>query len=391
MRIWNLNTIFSIVDTLFIRHRSPIFLGYFWNFGVFSFLCLFIQIFTGLFLAMHYIPDTAQAFLSVEHIMRDVNNGWFLRYAHANGASFFFIAVYIHMFRGLYYGSYTYPRQAVWYIGSLIFFLMIVTAFMGYVLPWGQMSYWAATVITNMVTAIPLVGKSLATWIWGGYSVGGPTLTRFYVLHFLMPMLILVLVFYHIYLLHGSGHGNPMGFVSSLDTKPFYPYYISKDIFAILLFFFPFVIIVFFYPNLLGHPDNYVPANPLVTPSHIVPEWYFLPFYAILRSIPNKVLGVIAMVFAIISIALVPIVQRPVVRSLEFRPVSRFFYWWFFNCSFMLGWLGSQLAKWPYVQLAQFATTSYFLYFWVVAPAVTYVENAYSRRRKFSSDNVLQT
>jgi ubiquinol-cytochrome c reductase cytochrome b subunit len=259
---------------------------------------------------------------------------------------------------------------------------MIVTAFMGYVLPWGQMSYWAATVITNMVTAIPLVGKGLATWIWGGYSVGGPTLTRFYVLHFLMPMVILVLVFYHIYLFHHSGSGNPMGLSVAVDDKPFYPYYIAKDIFAILLFFIPFGVMVFFYPNVLGHPDNYVPANPLVTPSHIVPEWYFLPFYAILRSIPDKVLGVIAMIFAIVSIGLVPLMQRPLVRSLEFRPFSRFLYWWFFNCSLLLGWLGSQLAKWPYVQLAQAATAGYFLYFWLFSPFFVWFENTYSRRRR---------
>jgi quinol-cytochrome oxidoreductase complex cytochrome b subunit len=366
MRVWSLNTVTHIIDILFIKHRSPIFLGYLWNFGVFSFLCLFIQIFTGLFLAMHYIPDTLQAFGSVEHIMRDVNNGWFLRYTHANGASFFFIAVYIHMFRGLYYGSFTEPRQAVWYVGSVILLLMILTAFLGYVLPWGQMSYWAATVITNMLSALPIVGKSLVTWVWGGYSVGAPTLTRFYALHFLLPMVLVVLVFYHVYLLHQVGSNSPLGIEAGVDDKPFYPYYIAKDIFAIILFFLPFAFIIFFYPNTLGHPDNYIPANPLVTPSHIVPEWYFLPFYAILRSIPDKVLGVLAMGFSIVSLALVPAVQRPFIRSLEFRPISRVVYWWFLHCCLVLGWIGSQLAKYPYVQIGQAATFFYFFYFWPI-------------------------
>jgi quinol-cytochrome oxidoreductase complex cytochrome b subunit len=382
MRVWSLNTVTHIIDILFIKHRSPIFLGYLWNFGVFSFLCLFIQIFTGLFLAMHYIPDTLQAFGSVEHIMRDVNNGWFLRYTHANGASFFFIAVYIHMFRGLYYGSFTEPRQAVWYVGSVILLLMILTAFLGYVLPWGQMSYWAATVITNMLSALPIVGKSLVTWVWGGYSVGAPTLTRFYALHFLLPMVLVVLVFYHVYLLHQVGSNSPLGIEAGVDDKPFYPYYIAKDIFAIILFFLPFAFIIFFYPNTLGHPDNYIPANPLVTPSHIVPEWYFLPFYAILRSIPDKVLGVLAMGFSIVSLALVPAVQRPFIRSLEFRPISRVVYWWFLHCCLVLGWIGSQLAKYPYVQIGQAATFFYFFYFWALMPAVIYFENTYGRRRK---------
>jgi quinol-cytochrome oxidoreductase complex cytochrome b subunit len=375
MRIWSINTVLSIVDTLFVKHRSPIFLGYFWNFGVFSFLCLFIQIFTGLFLAMHYIPDTNQAFSSVEHIIRDVNNGWFLRYAHANGASFFFIAVYIHMFRGLYYGSFTHPRQAVWYVGSIIFLLMILTAFMGYVLPWGQISYWAATVITNILSALPVVGQNLVSWVWGGYSVGGPTLTRFYALHYLMPFVILILVFYHIYLLHSSGSNNPLGIQAKIDDKPFYPYYIAKDIFAILLFFIPMAFFIFFYPNALGHPDNYVPANPLVTPSHIVPEWYFLPFYAILRSIPNKVAGVVAMGFSVISLGLVPAIQRPLIRSLEFRPTSRLFFWWFVACCVLLAWIGSQLAKYPYVEIGQISTIFYFGYFWIIMPCIIFLEN----------------
>lgn len=377
MRYWRINTFFNVVDLLFVTHRSPIFLGYFWNFGVFAFLCLGIQIITGLFLAMHYNPDTSLAFDSVEHIMRDVNNGWFLRYTHANGASFFFITVYVHVFRGLYYGSFTHPRQSVWYIGSVILLLMIGTAFLGYVLPWGQMSYWAATVITNLLSAIPLVGQYLVVWVWGGYSVGGPTLTRFYALHYLLPFVILALVFYHIFLLHRVGSGNPHGTDVAIDDGVFFPYYIVKDLFAVLLFFMAFSSVVFFYPNVLGHPDNYIPANPLVTPSHIVPEWYFLPFYAILRSIPNKLLGVIFIFLAIVSIALIPYVQRPNIRSIEFRPASRFLFWWFVFCCVLLGWVGSQTAKYPYVEVGQLSTGFYFLYFWILAPLLIYVENVY--------------
>ncbi len=246
---------------------------------------------------------------------------------------------------------------------------------MGYVLPWGQISYWAATVITNFLTALPVVGQLLVRWVWGGYSVGGPTLTRFYALHYLLPWVILVLVFFHIYLLHKTGSGNPHGFERGIDDEPFYPYYIIKDIYAILLFFIAFSVVVFFYPNALGHPDNYVPANPLVTPSHIVPEWYFLPFYTILRSIPNKLFGVCAILFAIISIGLVPFAQRPNIRSIEFRPSSRFFFWWLLACCVILAWIGSQTAKYPYVGIGQYATTFYFLYFWVIAPVIIYWEN----------------
>lgn len=375
MRYWRNNTIFSIIDAIFVTHRSPIFLGYFWNFGVFAFLCLAIQLITGLFLAMHYISDTASAFNSVEHIMRDVNNGWFLRYTHANGASFFFIAVYIHVFRGLYYGSFTHPRKSVWYVGTIILFLMIGTAFLGYVLPWGQMSYWAATVITNLLSAVPLIGRDLVVWVWGGYSVGGPTLTRFYALHYLLPWVILVLVFLHIYLLHKVGSGNPQGIDGLVDDETFFPYYIVKDLYAVLLFFMAFAFVVFFYPNALGHPDNYVPANPLVTPTHIVPEWYFLPFYAILRSIPNKMLGVFFIIFAIISIGLIPVLHKPNIRSIEFRPASRFLFWWFVWCCVILGWIGSQTAKYPYIEIGQAATFFYFTYFWFFAPIIIYAEN----------------
>jgi quinol-cytochrome oxidoreductase complex cytochrome b subunit len=380
MRYWSSNDVFKLIDYYFVTHRAPTFLGYLWNFGVFAFLCLFIQIITGLFLAIHYHGSTVDAFISVEHIMRDVNNGWFLRYAHANGASFFFIVVYIHILRGIYYGSYAYPRQHLWYAGIIIFLLMIITAFLGYVLPWGQMSFWAATVITNMVSAVPYVGTDLVNWIWGGFSVGAPTLTRFYALHFLLPFIILAFVLLHVYLLHKHGSNNPLGIQPGIDDNFFFPYYIIKDIFAIVLFVFCFGIVVFFYPNLLGHPDNYIPANPLVTPSHIVPEWYFLPFYAILRSIPDKLYGVVAMLGAIVSLGILPILHNPGVTALEFRPLSKILFWCFVNCCFILGWIGSQAAKYPYVQIGQFATIFYFAYLWSLAPIVIALEDRLHHR-----------
>jgi ubiquinol-cytochrome c reductase cytochrome b subunit len=390
MRYWSSNSIFILIDKFFITHRSPIFLGYLWNFGVFAFLCLFIQILTGLFLAMHYNGSTAEAFNSVEHIMRDVNNGWFLRYTHANGASFFFIAVYIHVLRGMYYGSFVKPRQHIWYVGSIILLLLILTAFLGYVLPWGQISFWAATVITNMVSAVPFVGTDIVTWIWGGFSVGGPTLTRFYALHYLFPFVILALVLFHIFLLHKHGSNNPQGIEPRIDDNFFFPYYIVKDIYAIILFFIALSFVIFFYPNTLGHPDNYIPANPLVTPTHIVPEWYFLPFYAILRSIPDKLYGVVAMVASIISLGLIPVTQQPYVTSMEFRPASRFFFWWFVNCAVVLGWIGSQTAKYPYVEIGQLATGFYFFYFWILMPFIIALENEIGFNKENSNEFSLQ-
>jgi ubiquinol-cytochrome c reductase cytochrome b subunit len=324
---------------------------------------------------MHYIADVNEAFDSVEHIMRDVNNGWFLRYVHANGASFFFITVYIHILRGLYYGSFTYPRRGVWYVGGVILFLMIATAFMGYVLPWGQMSYWAATVIISLFSAIPFFGPEIVKWIWGGYSVGAATLTRIYSLHYLLPWVLLVAVFFHIYLLHKVGSNNPMGIEVRIDDGQFYPYYILKDLYAILVFFIIFSFVVFFYPNFLGHPDNYVKANPLVTPTHIVPEWYFLPFYAILRSIPNKLIGVLGMVFSIVSIGLIPLVWKPLIRSMEFRPISRYFFWWFLAILIVLTWIGSQPVEVPYSDIGYYATICYFFYIWLLAPFVIAIEN----------------
>ena len=311
-------------------YPTPKNLNYWWTFGGILTFCLITQIITGIVLGMHYVAHADLAFQSVEHIMRDVNYGWLIRYVHANGASMFFLAVYIHIFRSLYYGSYKSPREVIWIIGMLIYFLMMATAFMGYVLPWGQMSFWGATVITNLFSAIPLVGESITNWLWGGYSVDNPTLTRFFSLHYLFPFLILGLVVLHIWALHVPGNNNPIGIdikKPSKDTVPFHPYIVIKDAFALLIFLLIFAFFVFFSPNILGHADNYIEANPLVTPAHIVPEWYLLPFYAILRSVPDKLLGVIAMFAAIFVLVILPWLDTSKVRSTVFRPIYKQFYW----------------------------------------------------------------
>jgi len=322
---WNKNAVLSFVDSHIINYPTPVNLNYMWSFGSLAGLCLVIQIITGIFLAMHYTPHIDLAFNSVEHIMRDVNNGWLLRYLHANGASMFFIVTYVHIFRGLYFGSYMFPRGFLWCSGVVIFLLMMATAFMGYVLPWGQMSFWGATVITNLFSAIPFIGGSIVEWLWGGFSVDNATLNRFFSLHYLMPFLICGVVLVHLSLLHTTGSNNPLGINTNVDSIVFYPYFYVKDLFAFLIFIFFFCFFVFFYPNILGHSDNYIVANPLVTPAHIVPEWYFLPFYAILRSIPDKLGGVVAMISAILILLLIPIINLSEVRSSKFRPVYSFF------------------------------------------------------------------
>jgi ubiquinol-cytochrome c reductase cytochrome b subunit len=326
---WNKDYVLAIVDSHLIDYPSPINLSYAWSFGSLAGICLVIQILTGIFLAMHYTPHIDLAFASVEHIMRDVNGGWLIRYMHANGASMFFIVVYCHIFRGLYYGSYMAPRELLWCSGVVIFLLMMATAFMGYVLPWGQMSFWGATVITNLFSAIPLVGDSIVQWLWGGFSVDNATLNRFFSLHYLVPFLIAGLTIVHLALLHKDGSNNPLGVESSVGSVPFYPYFYVKDLFSLIIFIAAFSIFVFFYPNDMGHPDNYIPANPMVTPAHIVPEWYFLPFYAILRSIPDKLGGVLAMFGAIAVLYTLPFTQSSEVQSSAFRPIYRLFYWLF--------------------------------------------------------------
>ena len=372
---WNKNYLLAFLDSHLIHYPAPINLTYAWSFGSTAGICLIIQILTGVFLAMHYTPHIDLAFSSVEHIMRNVNNGWLIRYIHANGASMFFIVVYCHIFRGLYYGSYMHPRQLLWCSGVVIFILMMGTAFMGYVLPWGQMSFWGATVITNLATAIPLVGQPIVDWLWGGFTVNNATLNRFFSLHFLFPFLIAGLTLIHLALLHKDGSTNPLGVDTSVDTVPFYPYFVIKDLFAFFVFLFIFSGFVFYFPNAMGHPDNYIPANPLVTPAHIVPEWYFLPFYAILRSIPDKLGGVSAMGGSLLVLFLIPFTNTSEVRSTNFRPIFKIFYWLLVADFLILGWVGQKPVKNAFVTLGQYATIYYFLFFLVLIPVIGVLES----------------
>lgn len=371
---WNKDYLLSFVDNHLIDYPTPININYLWSFGSAAGLCLVLQIFTGIFLAMHYTPHVDLAFNSVEHIMRDVNNGWLIRYLHANGASMFFIVVYSHMFRGIYYGSYMYPREHLWYSGILIFFLMMAAGFMGYVLPWGQMSFWGATVITNLFSAIPFIGSSIVEWLWGGFSVDNATLNRFFSLHYLIPFLLAGVVLIHLSLLHKEGSNNPLGINSAVDNIPFYPYFYTKDLLAFLVMLLFISFLVFYYPNALGHSDNYIPANSLVTPTHIVPEWYFLPFYAILRSIPDKLGGVLAMGGAIVAWLTLPMLNTSEVRSTEFRPIFGFFYWFFAANFLLLGWIGQKPVEDPYIMIGVCSTVFYFFFFFFLVPSIGVVE-----------------
>jgi ubiquinol-cytochrome c reductase cytochrome b subunit len=378
---WNKNNLLSFVDSHIINYPTPVNLNYMWSFGSTAGLCLVIQIITGIFLAMHYTPHIDYAFSSVEHIMRDVNNGWLIRYLHANGASMFFIVTYSHIFRGLYYGSYMNPRGPLWVSGVAIFFLMMGTGFMGYVLPWGQMSFWGATVITNLASAIPVVGEPIVQWLWGGFSVDNATLNRFFSLHYLLPFLIAGLVIVHLSLLHTTGSNNPLGINKNIDTVSFYPYFYVKDLFAFLALVAFFSFFVFFYPNTLGHADNYIPANPLVTPAHIVPEWYFLPFYAILRSIPDKLGGVAGMVGAILILAVLPIINTSEIRSSKFRPIYGIAYWFLVSDFLLLGWIGQKPVETPYIEVGQIGTAFYFFFFIVLIPLIGIVEKTLIRTK----------
>ncbi|MDR6291862.1 MULTISPECIES: cytochrome b [Inquilinus] len=385
--------IFSMLSKEYGEYPAPRNFNYLWNFGAIAGMMLVIMIASGLFLSMQYTPHVDFAFQSVERIMRDVNYGWLLRYIHANGASMFFIAVYIHIFRGMYYGSYKSPRELVWIFGVVIFLLMMATAFMGYVLPWGQMSFWGATVITNLFSAIPLVGENIVTWLWGGFAVDNPTLNRFYSLHFLMPFVILGVVVIHIGAFHVTGSNNPSGIdpKGPQDTLPFHPYYTVKDSFGIVVFLVFYAFMVFFMPNFMGHADNYIQANPLQTPAHIVPEWYFLPFYAILRSItfslfgiPAKLLGVIAMFGAIAVLFVLPWLDTSRVRSTRFRPVYRWFFWLLVISVIGLGYAGSQPPEGPAVVIGQVGMVYYFLHFLVILPILGKIERPLPLPRSIS-------
>ncbi|MBX6321748.1 MAG: cytochrome b N-terminal domain-containing protein [Rhodospirillaceae bacterium] len=368
--------IFTISHQQLVAYPAPRNLSYLWNFGSLAGFMLVTMIVTGIFLAMHYTPHVDHAFQSVERIMRDVNYGWLLRYVHMNGASMFFIVVYVHLFRGLYYGSYKPPRELLWILGVLILLVMMATAFMGYVLPWGQMSFWGAKVITNLFSAIPWVGDSIVTWLWGGFSVDNPTLNRFFSLHYLLPFVILGLVVLHMMALHQFGSNNPLG----IDTKgpqdvvPFHPYYTVKDLFGLGVFLIFYALIVFFAPNYLGDPINYAIANPLQTPAHIVPEWYFLPYYAILRAIPNKLLGVVAMFGSILVLFFLPWLDRSPVRSARFRPLYRVFFWVHVAVCLILGYCGSQPPEGIYVVIARLGAAYYFIHFLIVLPLLSRFE-----------------
>jgi ubiquinol-cytochrome c reductase cytochrome b/c1 subunit len=368
--------IIGLVHSSFIAYPTPKNLNYWWTFGGILALMLGVQIITGIVLVMHYTPHVDMAFNSVEHIMRDVNYGWLLRYLHSNGASMFFVAVYIHMFRGLYYGSYKEPREVLWILGVIIYLLMMATGFLGYTLPWGQMSFWGATVITNFFSAIPLVGESVVTWLWGGYAVGNPTLQRFFSLHYLLPFVIAGVVVLHVWALHMVGQNNPTGVEAKpgQDTVPFTPYATTKDGFAMVCFMLFFAWFVFYIPNYLGHADNYIPANPGVTPSHIVPEWYYLPFYSILRSIPNKLAGVIAMFSSIVLLAFLPWLDTSRVKSATYRPLYRQFFWVFVLVCLGLGYLGSAPAEGIYVIAARILTAYYFIHLLVILPLLGLIE-----------------
>ena len=371
---WNSNLLPAIVDSHVIDYPAPKNLNYMWSFGSAAGICLGIQLLSGIFLAMHYCANMEYAFYSIEHIMRDVKYGWIIRYMHANGASMFFIAVYAHIFRGLYYGSYMYPRHHLWMSGVVIFLLMMATAFMGYVLPWGQMSFWGATVITNLFSTIPFVGKEVVEWMWGGFSVDNPTLNRFFSLHYTLPFAITGLVVVHLALLHDVGSNNPLGTEYYGDKISFHPYYVVKDAVSFFILLIVFSTFLYFYPNTLNHADNYIPADPLSTPAHIVPEWYFLPFYAILRSIPHKLGGVIAMGGAIVALLVLPFLNTARVRSTYFRPLYAQAYWIFVFNFLFLGWIGQKPVEDPYVLCGVLATVYYFFFFLVIVPVLGFLE-----------------
>nr|YP_203319.1 apocytochrome b [Zancudomyces culisetae]Q3T4C8.1 RecName: Full=Cytochrome b; AltName: Full=Complex III subunit 3; AltName: Full=Complex III subunit III; AltName: Full=Cytochrome b-c1 complex subunit 3; AltName: Full=Ubiquinol-cytochrome-c reductase complex cytochrome b subunit [Zancudomyces culisetae]AAW49486.1 apocytochrome b [Zancudomyces culisetae] len=378
MKLLKSNPVLTLFNDYIVDSPAPSNISYLWNFGSLLGICFIIQIITGVFLAMHYTPNIDLAFLSIEHIMRDVNNGYIIRYMHANGAGFFFICVYIHIAKGIYYGSYRKPRVFLWTIGVIIFFLMIIIGFLGYVLPFGQMSLWGATVITNLCSAIPWIGTDLVNFIWGNYSVSNATINRFFSLHYLLPFVLAALVILHLIGLHQNGSNNPLGISSNVDKIPFHPYFSYKDYVGFFSFFLIFFYFVFFTPNLLVEPDNYIPGNPLVTPTAIVPEFYLLPFYTILRSIPNKLLGVIGMVAAILIFLILPFVDISNVRSTQFKPLFKLFFYIFVVNFLILGWIGANHAELPFTIIGQYSSIFYFSYFLFIIPLLGIIENTFS-------------
>ena len=377
MRIFKNHPLLKLINAYVIDAPTPANISYLWNFGSLLALCLVIQIITGVTLAMHYTPSASEAFNSVEHIMRDVNNGWLVRYLHSNTASAFFFLVYLHIGRGLYYGSYKLPRTLTWAIGTVILIIMMATAFLGYVLPYGQMSLWGATVITNLMSAIPWIGQDIVEFIWGGFSVNDATLNRFFALHYLLPFILAALVLMHLIAMHDTvGANNPLGISANYDRLPFAPYFLFKDLVTIFIFFIILSIFVFFIPNALGDSENYVMANPMQTPPAIVPEWYLLPFYAILRSIPNKLLGVIAMFSSILALIAMPITDISKLRGIQFRPLSKVVFYIFVANFLVLMQIGAKHVETPFIELGQISTILYFSHFFIIMPVVSLIENS---------------
>jgi quinol-cytochrome oxidoreductase complex cytochrome b subunit len=366
--------VMQLVNAHLVDYPTPSNLTLFWNYGFLAAMCLVCQIVTGIALAMHYTPHVDLAFLSVEHIMRDVNGGWLLRYTHANGASMFFITVFIHIGRGLYYGSFIQPRGFVWTLGVVILILMMATAFLGYVLVWGQMSFWAATVITNFFTAFPIIGDKIVTLLWGGFSVDNATLNRFFSLHYLLPFAIAGVVIVHMAAVHTDGSNNPLGISSHSDKIAFFPYFFIKDTFGLVCFLIFFSFFVYYSPNTLGHPDNYIPANPMSTPEHIVPEWYFLFAYAILRSIPNKLAGVLALFASLLVLLTLPLISTSAIRSSLYRPLYQVFYWLLVADFILLSYIGQAAPETPFIEIGQIASVYYFAFFLVIIPALGIIE-----------------